>query len=109
MMSDELDPRWSAQIEILVDQVQECLEGDATMTEVDVMPAVGQLREDGFGEREHGRPLWALIEDRVVDKYPEPAIHRRAELQSVIRTIQDAWESQDDLKTPSSNARRRMF
>ena len=101
-MSETLDPRFSAIIEQLADEVQLCLEGNTTMTETDVVPLVGQLREEGFGDRKHGRPLWELVEDRVVDKYPEPAIHRRAELQALIRTIRDAWVELRDLKSPSS-------
>lgn len=98
MMSETLDPRFETQIEQLVDQVQGCLQAETSLTEMDVEPVIGRLRDQGFGKRQTGRPLWTLVEDRVVEKYPEPAIHRREELNSLIGTIRGAWEGQVDLR-----------
>lgn len=98
MMSDPpVDPRYAALIEQLAERVQQSLEGEE-LTESDVTPILGRLREAGFESHHHGRPVHVLVEDRVVDKYPEPAIHRRAELRSLLQTIQNAWEGASDLK-----------
>lgn len=102
MMNETLEPRFEILIDRLAGQVQECLQGETSFTETDLAPVVGRFREEGFGDRKQGRPLWTLVEDRVVDKYPEPAIHRREELQSLISTIKEAWVGQADLKKPEA-------
>ncbi|WP_164103125.1 hypothetical protein [Candidatus Laterigemmans baculatus] len=104
-MSDKLEPRFEILIEQLADQIQEALRGEATLTEADVAPVVGRLHEEGFDNRSARRPLWTLVEDRVVDKYPEPAIHRRAELQSLLGVIRDAWQGLGDLRDTSGRPR----
>lgn len=99
MMSDApADPRYGALIEQLAERAQQGLENNETLTEDDVVPLIGRLREAGFEEDHHGRPLHVLVEDRVVTKYPEPAIHRRAELRAILQSIQNAWEGASDLK-----------
>lgn len=99
MMSDPLaDPRYATLIDQLAERVQQSLQGGEELTESEVTPLIGRLREAGFEDHHRGRPLQVLVEDRVVDKYPEPAIHRRAELRAVLQTIQNAWEGASDLK-----------
>ena len=98
-MSDAaVDPRYTVLIDQLAERVQQSLEGDEGLTEGDLTPILRRLREAEFEKHHRGRPLQVLVEDRIVDKYPEPAIHRRAELRALLQTLENAWESASDLK-----------
>lgn len=98
-MSDAaVDPQYAALIDELAERVQQSLEGNESLTESDLTPILGRLREAGFEKHHRGRPLQVLVEDRIVDKHPEPAIHRRAELHALLQTLENAWDGASDLK-----------
>ena len=89
-MSGKQPAAFDIHIDRLADQVQEALVSNISLTREDVEDEVRQLAQAGFAQHE-GPPLDVMIENRVLEKYQEPAIHRRPELQVFLRPITQAW------------------
>ena len=85
--------RWSKELDALAQLADECLRGENNISRETAGVYLEALQQAGFRQDYEGPPLQKLVEDRVVDKYPEPAIHRRAELQGILKEVQRLWNT----------------
>lgn len=93
-MSEPTDTsKWSKDLEGLAQLCCECLRGDNNISRETAGVYLESLEQAGFRHDYQGPPLQKLVEDRVVEGCREPAIHRRAEVQGILKEVQRMWDT----------------